>query len=123
MVSWSDIIRNTHPSSLSFLNYQDKIRLEQAVHEFLSTRFHWKDIQYCVALPWSGKDKRDQIAIPEGWADDFSDFLSERIEQGLMNRSRAKGRRKSAPLPSVCLSSFYKIMSKKTHFTVFNLEK
>ena len=103
MVAWSDIVRNTHPSSLSFVNAQGRIRLEQAAHEFLSTRLHWKDIRYCAALPFVGKEKRIQIGIPEEWADDFSDFLMERVDQGLMSQARAKNRRKSAPLPSVCL--------------------
>ena len=97
LICWAEIIKSTHPGSLSHLNFTDKFRIEQAVHDFLSTRLHWRDIMYCAAI---NKNGIPLIAIPEDWADDFSDWFSERIGAGLLD-SKVKEKKRNAKMQPV----------------------
>lgn len=104
LICWNEIIKSTHPGSLSHMGFSDKFRIEQAIHDFLSTRLHWRDIQYCVAI---SRKNIPFIAIPEDWADDFSDWFSERIEAGLLD-SKVKYKRRSAKMqPVLGIVSFW----------------
>ncbi len=100
MVAWTDIIRSTHPGSLSHLRHLERVRIELAVHDFLSQKLFWKDIQYCAAAQATGnRTDKLYIAIPEEWADRFADWFSDRIDKGLLDKlPKPKPRRHSAPL-------------------------
>ena len=97
LICWNEIIKSTHPGSLSHLSFTDKFTIEQAVHDFLSTRLHWRDIQYCAAI---NKVGIIYIAIPEDWADDFSDWFSERIGAGLLD-SKVREKKRSPKMQPV----------------------
>ena len=93
LVTWTEIIKSTHPGSMGHLRFAEKMRIEQAVHDFLSLRLSWKDIGLCVAPNPAGKY---QIAIPEDWADSFSDWFAGRIDAGLLDKQPKARSRKAA---------------------------
>jgi hypothetical protein len=104
LVAWTDVIKSTHPGSLSHLRFAERLRIEQAIHDYLSLRLSWRDIGLCVAPNPSGKY---QIAIPEDWADSFSDWFAERIDAGLLDRQpKVRNRRATMSyFPDVCAIS------------------
>jgi hypothetical protein len=104
-ICWNEIIKSTHPGSLSHMNFTEKFRIEQAVHDFLSTKLHWKDIQYCVAL---NRLNIPIIAIPEDWVDEFSDWFSERVGAGLLD-SKVKPKKRNAKMQQVLGIVFFVI--------------
>ncbi len=81
LVCWTDIIRSTHPGSLSHMRFDAKFRIEQAVHDFLSQRLLWKDIGFC----YEDIPNKRVIAVPEDWADQFADWFAARIDAGLLD--------------------------------------
>jgi len=97
VICWNEIIKSTHPGSLALMRFPDKFRIEQSVHDFLSTKLNWRDIQYCVAL---NRQNIPFISIPEDWVDEFSDWFSERVGAGLLD-SKVRAKKRSAKMQPV----------------------
>ena len=83
-MSWTEVIKASHPGSLGHLSSQQRARLEAAVVEFLETKLPPEDVVKCKAL--IVKTNKLIPAMPEDLIDDFGDWMDEQMDAGMLNK-------------------------------------
>ena len=83
LYTWTEVIKSTHPGSMSHLSSQQRYRLEKAVEEFLSLHLTPAEISQCRALTSNNKP---QIAMPENLVETFGDWLDEQMDKNILNK-------------------------------------
>ncbi|KAI8928591.1 hypothetical protein BC831DRAFT_95532 [Entophlyctis helioformis] len=95
LMMWSQVLRTSHPGSLSSLSSGARAVIREAVMEFLSDYLGDVYAKRCV-LP-HGKNKVMEPAIPVALIEQFHDWFDTRVDDGLLDNASKKRPRKSAP--------------------------
>ena len=83
LISWTDVIKESHPGSLGQMAMLAKQRLQAAFTEFLLENIPEEKVKKCKVL---NEKNKIVVALPEKLQETFGEWLDEKIEQGMLDR-------------------------------------